>query len=131
MISIQKEIRTGEGLQRLLERTMLCFQGTVEDARRYAIDFGPLTRVYQAALDEIIESTAKQEWSTNQVEQVRSRVQAAFRSYQQKAEQQLCRLRSDFEQTATSLAAVLKSLEYEDPALSLRAQVKQLEELKD
>jgi GGDEF domain-containing protein len=129
MISIQKEIRTGEGLLRLLERTMLCFQGTVEDARRYAIDFGPPTRVYQAALDDIIETTAKQEWSAHQVEQLRSRVQTAFRSYQQKAEQQLCRLRSDFEQTATSLAAVLKSLEYEDPALSLRAQVKQLADL--
>jgi|SRR5450755_2184205 GGDEF domain-containing protein len=134
MISIQQEIRTGERLQRLqeqtlLEQTMLCYQQAIEDAKQNAIDFGAITAPYQASLDGILQSLAQEVLSDAHAEQLRARLQTAFRSYKEKAGQQLSRLRKDLEQTATSLSAVLKSLEYDDPALSLRAQVKQLDEL--
>jgi GGDEF domain-containing protein len=129
MISIQKEMRTGEALQRLLEQTMLCYQRAVEDAKQSAIDFGPLTAPYQAELDAIVQCIAGEEWSESYADRVGARLHTAFRSYKVKAEQQLVRLRTDLDQTATSLRAVLKSLEYDEPALSLRAQVKQLDEL--
>jgi GGDEF domain-containing protein len=129
MISIQKEIATGEGLQRLLQQVILNYQGTVQDARRSAIDFGPLTTPYQASLDVVLQAMAQPDWTEVQIASFREELQAAFGSFKQKADQQLSRLKKDLEQTSTSLLAVLKALEYEEPALSLRAQVTKLEDL--
>jgi GGDEF domain-containing protein len=129
MISIQKEIATGQVLQRLLDQVILNYQGTVQDARRSAVDLGPLTAPYQASLDVVLQAMAQPDWTEMQVASFREELQAAFRSFKQKADQQFSRLKNDLEQTSTSLLAVLKTLEYEEPALSLRAQVTKLDEL--
>ena len=129
MISIQKEIREGVGLQHLLELVRHCYQGVVEDAKVFAVDFGELTPPYQANLAAILTAMATQEWDETSLNEFRAALRTSFRSFKDKAEQKLYRLKNDLNQTATSLTAVLKSLEYDEPALTLRTQVKQLSDL--
>ena len=129
MISIQKEMRQGEGLQRLLDHIGLCYQAGVVDAKQYAIDFGAITPPYVASLEAILHSMSTQEWNATNVDQFRTALQTSFRSIKDKAEQQLYRLKSDLNQTTTSLTAVLKAMEYEEPTQTLRTQVKHLNEL--
>jgi predicted signal transduction protein with EAL and GGDEF domain len=129
VISIQKEMRNGEGLQQLLDKISLCYQGTVADARQYAIDFGALTPPYQAGLDTIVKAMAEQEWNEANLDQFKTNVQTSFRSFKDKAEKQLYRLRNDLNQTTTSLSAVLKALEYEEPTQTLRTQVNRINDL--
>jgi len=122
-------MRSGEGLRRLLDQMTLCYQGAVTDAKQYAVDFGPLTPPYQAGLDKILTAMNQQEWNESSLAQFKTSLQTSFRSFKEKAEQQLYRLRNDLNQTSESLSAVLKSLEYDEPAQSLRTQVKQLSDL--
>jgi len=129
VISIQKEMRFGEGLQRLLDQITLCYQSAIVDAKQYAIDFGALTPPYQAGLDKILSAMTQEEWNETSLTQFKTSLQTSFRSFKEKAEQQLYRLRNDLNETTTSLSAVLKSLEYDEPAQSLRAQVKHLSDL--
>jgi GGDEF domain-containing protein len=107
----------------------LCYQAAVEDAKQHAIDFGAITAPYRASLDAILGSMATVEWSDTHLDYFRVALQTSFRSYKEVAEKQLFRLRTDLEQTTVSLSAVLKSLEYDEPARSLRTQVAGIEDL--
>jgi len=122
-------MRNGEGLQRLFDQISQCYQGVVSDAKQYAIDFGALTPPYQASLDTVLNAMAEQVWNETSLTQFRTNVQNSFRGFKDQAEQQIQRLRNDLEQTTTSLSAVLKALEYDEPAQSLRTQVHHLTDL--
>ncbi|HTP88836.1 MAG TPA: hypothetical protein VMJ34_17920 [Bryobacteraceae bacterium] len=133
MISIQKEIRTAEDLQTLLQLVCENYRAAVADSSQYAIDIdASVTSPHREALRRIADQiSADGIGAGTALPGLRSSVRNVLRDYKERAERYLGDLRERLDEHGKALQTLLDALtsDAEDQEKRLRVEMQHLGEL--